>query len=67
MKDFNVDYDILYEVWLMYNCGIAHGLSGLESIKEIEKNNNDNWNKALRFFISYGLNIISFNMDKGNI
>lgn len=64
MRDFGVDYDILYQVWLMFCSYIADGMKEMEAINEIKNKNIVEWNKALDFYISYGLNIISFKMDK---
>jgi hypothetical protein len=67
MKEFGVNYDILYEIWLMYNSNIASGMNSLQAIENIQKRDVEEWNKGLRFFISYSLNIISYEISKEGI
>lgn len=64
-EEFNLDYNQLYEVWLLYCSYIAQGINSREAIKKIEKENFDYWNRALEFFTVYGLNNITFKIDKG--
>ena len=65
MKEFNVDYDTLYEVWLIYCAYIAQGISNVEAVNKIKSYDIDKWNKSLNFFISYGMNVVSFKIDEG--
>lgn len=65
MSEYGVNYDTLYEVWLMYCAYIAQGINNVEVINKIKNYGINKWNKALDFFISYGMNVIASKIDEG--